>query len=190
MLVSTGASTIEEIRTTVGWMGEWEAEFALLHCVSSYPTPLEEANLCWITELGAEFGVPVGHSDHTTVLLAGPLAVAAGATIIEKHLTYDCAALGPDHEASFDPGQFAEYVKLIRQAERMQPSARARLAASLADEVAAFVSPLPATDAETLVRAVVAVRREREYAALRLEDDRVAGLVARTPAGPRGFPQR
>ncbi|MRH28896.1 RDD family protein [Microbacterium sp. SYP-A9085] len=80
--------------------------------------------------------------------------------------------------------------QFVRQAERMQPSARARLAASLADEVAAFVSPLPATDAETLVRAVVAVRREREYAALRLEDDRVAGLVARTPAGPRGFPQR
>jgi sialic acid synthase SpsE len=120
MLVSTGASTLEEIRTTVGWMGKWGAAFALLHCVSSYPTPVEEANLCWIGELAREFGVPVGHSDHTTELLAGPLAVAAGATVIEKHLTYDRAAQGPDHEASFDPGQFAEYVRLIRQAERMR----------------------------------------------------------------------
>jgi N-acetylneuraminate synthase/N,N'-diacetyllegionaminate synthase len=120
MLVSTGASTLEEIRTAVGWMGEWRAAFALLHCISSYPTPVEEANLCWIGDLAAAFGVPVGHSDHTTELLAGPLAVAAGATIIEKHLTYDRAAQGPDHEASFDPGQFAQYVRLIRQAERMR----------------------------------------------------------------------
>jgi N,N'-diacetyllegionaminate synthase len=120
MLVSTGASTPMEIRTTVGWLREWGAAFALLHCVSSYPTPIEEANLCWISELAAAFGVPVGHSDHTTELLAGPLAVGAGATIIEKHLTYDRAAQGPDHEASFDPSQFAEYVRLIRRAERMR----------------------------------------------------------------------
>jgi sialic acid synthase SpsE len=120
VLVSTGASTSEEIRTTVGWMAEWGAGFALLHCVSSYPTPDEEANLCWIGELAREFSVAVGHSDHTTELLAGPLAVAAGATIIEKHLTYDRAAQGPDHEASFDPEQFAQYVRLIRQAERLR----------------------------------------------------------------------
>jgi sialic acid synthase SpsE len=120
MLVSTGASTVEEIATTVGWMGEWEAAFALLHCVSSYPTPEGEANLCWIMELAARFGVPVGHSDHTTELIAGPLAVAAGATVIEKHLTYDKRAQGPDHSASFDPGQFVEYVRLIRRAERMR----------------------------------------------------------------------
>jgi sialic acid synthase SpsE len=120
MLISTGASTLEEIEATVGWMGSWGGAFALLHCVSSYPTPPCEANLCWIGELAARFGVPVGHSDHTTDVMAGPLAVAAGATVIEKHLTYDRHAQGPDHAASFDPGEFADYVRLIRRAEHMR----------------------------------------------------------------------
>jgi sialic acid synthase SpsE len=120
LLISTGASTLDEIQTTVGWLGEWHASFALLHCVSSYPTPNHDAHLSWITELSQRFGAPVGHSDHTTEPLAGPLAIAAGACVIEKHLTYDRAAPGPDHAASFDPDQFKQYVQLIRQAERLR----------------------------------------------------------------------
>jgi sialic acid synthase SpsE len=119
LLISTGASTIEEIATTVEWLREWQAEFALLHCISAYPTASADASLCWISEIAAKFAVPVGYSDHTTELLAGPLAVAAGARVIEKHLTYDRAAKGPDHSASFDPNQFKEYVGLIRQAEQL-----------------------------------------------------------------------
>ncbi len=117
LLISTGASTITEIETTVAWMYGWNIPFALLHCISSYPTPNHDANLCWITELAAKFQVPIGYSDHTTDLLAGPLAVAAGAQIIEKHLSCDRAAQGPDHAASFDPEQFRQYVSLIRQAD-------------------------------------------------------------------------
>ncbi len=90
--------------------------FSLLHCVSSYPTPDDQAHLCWIGELAGRFNVPVGYSDHTTNLLSGALAVAAGARILEKHLTYDRLADGPDHAASADPGQFAQYVQLARQA--------------------------------------------------------------------------
>jgi sialic acid synthase SpsE len=63
--------------------------------------------------------VPLGYSDHTVDLIAGALAVAAGACIIEKHLTYDRTAKGPDHAASADPDQFAEYVRLIRNAQAM-----------------------------------------------------------------------
>ncbi|WP_029146345.1 RDD family protein [Microbacterium luticocti] len=80
--------------------------------------------------------------------------------------------------------------QFVRQAEHMEPAARARLAAALAAEVAPRVSPMPATDAETFVRGVVAVRRDREYAALRLEDERVGMLVSGTSAVPRGFPTR
>jgi sialic acid synthase SpsE len=120
LLISTGASTLAEIQATVGWLTDWKIPFALLHCVSSYPTPNADANLCWITELARRFDVPVGHSDHTTDVLAGPLAVAAGACIVEKHLTYDRSAPGPDHAASFDPAQFKQYVQLIRQAERLR----------------------------------------------------------------------
>jgi sialic acid synthase SpsE len=120
LLVSTGASTVEEIGRAVAWLGERGADFALLHCVSAYPTPEQDLNLCWIAELRERFGVVAGYSDHSTELLAGALAVAAGACVIEKHLTYDRSAAGPDHAASADPAQFAEYVGLIRRAQRMR----------------------------------------------------------------------
>jgi N,N'-diacetyllegionaminate synthase len=117
LIASTGAATMDEIETTCGWLRGWRSAFALLHCVSSYPTPADQANLCWIGEMSARFEVPVGFSDHTTETMAGALAVAAGATIIEKHLTYNRKAKGPDHSASADPEQFAAYVRMIRQAE-------------------------------------------------------------------------
>jgi N,N'-diacetyllegionaminate synthase len=117
MFMSTGAATMDEVARCVGWLGGKPA--ALLHCVSSYPTPVESANLCWINELAC-FGLPVGYSDHTTDALAGALAVASGATIVEKHLTYDRGASGPDHLASADPMQFAAYVRAIRLAEAMR----------------------------------------------------------------------
>jgi sialic acid synthase SpsE len=55
--------------------------------------------------------------------MSGALGVAAGATIVEKHLTYDCTATGPDHSASADPEAFAQYVKLIRRAEVLRGGA-------------------------------------------------------------------
>jgi N-acetylneuraminate synthase/N,N'-diacetyllegionaminate synthase len=119
MLLSTGAATMDEVWRTTGWLGMWGAAFALLHCVSSYPVGAEQANLCWIGEL-ARFGVPVGYSDHTTLVSAGGLAAAAGAVILEKHITYDRAADGPDHAASADLRQFREYVALVRQADALR----------------------------------------------------------------------
>ncbi len=117
VVASTGAATMDEVATTAGWFGQWKQSFALLHCVSSYPTPADQANLCWIGELGRRFDVPVGLSDHTTDEITGAIAVAGGASIIEKHFTYDRNAKGPDHSASADPEQFAKYVKTIRRAE-------------------------------------------------------------------------
>jgi sialic acid synthase SpsE len=120
LLVSTGAATLDEVALAAGWFADWKVPFALLHCVSSYPVPPGQAHLGWISQLSRRFGVPVGYSDHTTEPMAGALAVAAGARIIEKHLTLDCRAPGPDHAASFDALQFAEYVRLIRAAEAMR----------------------------------------------------------------------
>ena len=120
LLLSTGAATMGEVDTSVSWLRRWGAEFALLHCVSSYPVPAGQANLCWIAELAGRFGVPVGYSDHTTLLLSGAAAVAHGAVVVERHLTYDRGAPGPDHAASSDPQQFAQYVKLIREAELLR----------------------------------------------------------------------
>lgn len=117
LLVSTGASELDEVATAVQWLRQWNVAHVLLHCISSYPTKSADANLCWIGELARHFDVPVGFSDHTTELPAGALAVAAGACVIEKHLTYDRAAAGPDHAASADPDQFANYVALVRHAQ-------------------------------------------------------------------------
>jgi N,N'-diacetyllegionaminate synthase len=119
LLISTGAATMEEVTRAVAWLRNWGADFALLHCVSSYPVPDEAAHLGWIGELGARFGVAVGYSDHSNEISAGALAVAAGASFIEKHLTLDRRAEGPDHAASFDVAQFAQYVRQIRRAEAM-----------------------------------------------------------------------
>lgn len=117
LIVSTGAATMAEIACTCRWLKR-RARFALLHCISAYPTAADDANLCWIAELAARFKVPVGFSDHTREIEMGALAVAAGARLVEKHLTYDRSAPGPDHAASFDQQQFARYVQLVRLAER------------------------------------------------------------------------
>lgn len=122
LLLSTGAATMAEVRSTVRWLGDLPAPFALLHCTSSYPVADGDANLSWITELATTFGRPTGFSDHTSDPFCGALAVASGACIIEKHLTYDCTAPGPDHSASADPRTFASYVKAIRSAETLRGS--------------------------------------------------------------------
>jgi N-acetylneuraminate synthase/N,N'-diacetyllegionaminate synthase len=125
MILSTGAATMDEVHATHDWLGD--RPHALLHCISSYPTPAHHANLCWISELASAFDVPVGFSDHGTDDISGALAVASGACIIEKHFTYDRSAVGPDHSASAGPEQFSQYVKLIRRAELLRGTAGKRV---------------------------------------------------------------
>jgi uncharacterized RDD family membrane protein YckC len=89
------------------------------------------------------------------------------------------------------PDRLARRVaQFVRQAEHMAPSARERVAASLAADVRPFVSPVPQVDPEGFLRAVAVVRRDRELRALVLEDRRVAALTAAAPDLPRGFPAR
>ena len=119
LILSTGAASIEETADAVALLKPTGLPIALLHCVSAYPTPPESANLGWIAELSKRFDCPVGFSDHTQETIAGALATSAGACIVEKHLTWDRNATGPDHAASADPNQFAYYVKMIRLAEKL-----------------------------------------------------------------------
>jgi N,N'-diacetyllegionaminate synthase len=127
MLVSTGAATTAEIAHAVGWIREAGNPLCLLHCISSYPVMKESAHLAWIGALAQEFAVPIGYSDHTTEAMAGAFAVMAGAVIVERHLTYDRCAAGPDHAASSDPDQFTAYVKAIRIADAMRGSGSRRV---------------------------------------------------------------
>jgi N-acetylneuraminate synthase/N,N'-diacetyllegionaminate synthase len=122
LLVSTGAATVDEVRAAAQWLAGVPHVF--LHCVSAYPTPEDEARLAGRAALAAHVPAAVGYSDHTTAVDTGALAVASGACVLEKHLTYDRAAAGPDHAASLDPAQLAEYVRFAHRAWRMMGPAR------------------------------------------------------------------
>lgn len=120
LIVSTGAATVDEIRTAVirlRSLGCGE-RLILLHCVSCYPTPLEAANLRAIETLRKTFNAPAGFSDHTLSLETGAWAVAIGACVLEKHFTLDRSASGPDHAMSLAPTELAAYIARVRDAER------------------------------------------------------------------------
>jgi sialic acid synthase SpsE len=119
-ILSTGASTVEELRFAVDLFRRAGAmpRLILLHCVSCYPTPPDRLNLAAVATLRKTFGVPCGLSDHSTSTQTGAWAVAAGAFVVEKHLTLDPALDGPDHALSLNPEQFAEYVAQIRSCEQ------------------------------------------------------------------------
>jgi sialic acid synthase SpsE len=119
LIVSTGASTGEEIAASLRRLRAWGAErrLILLHCISGYPAPVEAANLRAIGTLRRVSGVPCGFSDHTESTAIAGWAVAAGACVVEKHFTLDRAAPGPDHAMSLSPQELAAYVVAARQAE-------------------------------------------------------------------------
>ena len=85
-------------------------EVALLHCVSSYPAPVEEANVRTVPDLARRFDVITGLSDHTPGSAASVAAVALGACIIEKHFTLARADGGPDAAFSLEPAEFKALV--------------------------------------------------------------------------------
>lgn len=112
-VLSTGASTMDEVQRAVGTL-RTGGDVALLHCVTSYPAPLDQCNVRAIAALADATGAVVGWSDHTVGSEAALLALAMGAAIFEKHLTYDTSAIGPDHRASAGPADFAQYVATLR----------------------------------------------------------------------------
>jgi N,N'-diacetyllegionaminate synthase len=110
LIVSTGASTIDEVTRAIGWLAPFKQQLAMLQCVSSYPTASNHAALGGIAAIQQVFDGPVGYSDHTTDRFMGASAVAMGACILEKHMTYDHQAKGPDHHASLTMDEMMVYV--------------------------------------------------------------------------------
>ena len=124
MIISTGIGTEQEIEAAIGaakqgWPDITEAGgLLIMHCVATYPTTSENANVRNVSWLAERFGIPVGYSDHTLGTKACELAVAAGAAAIEKHFTYrkeDQAF--HDHLLSANPEDMTLLVKTIREAE-------------------------------------------------------------------------
>jgi sialic acid synthase SpsE len=133
VVLSTGASSLGEVERAVEVLREAGARsITLLHCVTSYPPDWGEMNLRAIPTMSQRFCLPVGISDHSPGSLVPVGAVALGATMVEKHVTFDRARPGPDHPFAMTMAEFAEMHTAVRHIEEALgsgekvPSARER----------------------------------------------------------------
>jgi N-acetylneuraminate synthase len=143
LVLSTGMATLGEVEEALGVLAHgysqskeppgiaafraaWRDQAArqhlsrrvtLLHCTTEYPCPAADANLAAMETMRRTFRLPVGYSDHTDGIEIALAAVAVGAGIIEKHLTLDRSAEGPDHAASLEPADFKRMASAIRRIE-------------------------------------------------------------------------
>jgi N-acetylneuraminate synthase len=119
VIMSTGMADLGEIRESVRTLRDAGCrELILLHCISAYPAPADEANLRTIPDLAEQLRVGVGLSDHTLDDAVAVAAVALGAVAIEKHFTLRRADGGPDSAFSLEPHEFARLAGSVRTAHR------------------------------------------------------------------------
>ncbi|WP_246583303.1 N-acetylneuraminate synthase family protein [Bradyrhizobium iriomotense] len=116
LIVSTGMSTTDEIRTVAKFLDERNAGYVLLHCQSTYPAALHNIHLRFMETL-REIHPLVGYSGHERGTAVSTAAVALGAVVIERHITLDREMEGPDHAASLEPEEFKALVTGIREVE-------------------------------------------------------------------------
>ena len=119
VIISTGIATEEDIKLALDAcyrMGNHDV--ALLKCTSSYPAPIEEANMKMIQDFSEKFGVISGLSDHTMGSIVPVVATCFGSKIIEKHFILDRSIGGPDASFSMNEQEFTEMVKAVRDAEK------------------------------------------------------------------------
>lgn len=119
MIISTGMSTLQEIKEAVNAIGKTgNNQIIILHCVSNYPAQFSEINLRILPFFMRKFKFPIGYSDHTLGGEASLAAVSLGANVIEKHITIDKNLSGPDHVCSLNPTEFKQLVSGIRNIEK------------------------------------------------------------------------
>lgn len=155
IILSTGMSDIDEVERALGalafgflkrenpsaakFQAAWESaegkrvvqeKVTLLQCTTEYPAPFAEVNLRAMHSMAEAFGVRVGLSDHTPGISVAVAAVGAGAEVIEKHFTLDKSLPGPDHQASLDPQELRDLMRMVREAEMALGNGRKVPAAS------------------------------------------------------------
>jgi N-acetylneuraminate synthase len=116
LIVSTGMSTMEEIRTSMKLIPM--DRLLITHTTSAYPCAPDELNLRMIETLKQEFPCPIGYSGHEVGLIPSVVSVSLGACLVERHFTLDRAMWGGDQAASVEPGGFERLVKYIRVTEQ------------------------------------------------------------------------
>ena len=119
IIISTGIAKEEDIQLALDACDRvGNKNVALLKCTSSYPAPIEEANMIMIKDMAERYGVVTGLSDHTLGITVPIVATCFGARIIEKHFILDKSIGGPDSSFSLDEQEFSEMVKAVRIAEK------------------------------------------------------------------------
>ena len=120
MILSKGIATKEEISEAIAVCKQaGSSDITLLQCTSSYPAPLNSANLSLIPQLKQDFGVEVGLSDHTLGITAPIAAATLGAKVIEKHFILNRKLGGVDSAFSLEPSEFAAMAKAVREVEEL-----------------------------------------------------------------------
>ena len=118
LILSSGMATMAEIEAALNASySVGNHDIIVLQCTTNYPSLIEDTNLRSMVSIREGLHTRVGYSDHTQTDTACISAVALGAEVIEKHLTLDKAAAGPDHSCSCDPDEFKTLVSKIREAE-------------------------------------------------------------------------
>jgi len=119
VLLATGASTMDEVAAAIKTIkSTGNKKIILMHSVTQYPSPIDEANVQVIKSLKKKFKLNVGYSDHSPGSLVVLTSIALGGSIIEKHFTLNPKAKGPDHPHSMDPKSFSKMVNDIRTIEK------------------------------------------------------------------------
>ena len=119
-ILSTGLGNLKEVSKAVKIIKKYNSKkLFVLQCTSEYPTPFEQINLDVLNTYKNVLKVNIGFSDHSLGYHAAIMAVALGATIIEKHFTLDKKLQGPDHTSSLNPNEFKLFMKMIKKAERI-----------------------------------------------------------------------
>jgi len=121
--LSTGASTLEEIKTAIQWIKETsQSQVWLMYGYQNFPTRSSDVHLRYMMTLKKKFGLPIGYQDHSdaelqTAFTIPAAAVGMGVDIIEKHITHDRKLKGVDHQAALNPDEFVKFVGMIREIE-------------------------------------------------------------------------
>jgi sialic acid synthase SpsE len=120
ILMSTGMATEKEIDYAVNLIqSKGNSKLSLFHCTSVYPAPNVDLNLAYIQIIRDKYGVPAGFSDHSIGVDAAFLAVASGATVIEKHFSLDPSRSSYDHNISVDSDDLSKLVRMVNRAQEM-----------------------------------------------------------------------
>jgi sialic acid synthase SpsE len=176
IILSTGMNDFDSIDKAVGIIGD--QLYAILHCVSEYPTPYEHVNLPRMMELGRRYHVPCGLSDHSKGIYTALAAVALGASVVEKHFTSDKSWKGSDIPISIEPGELAELVRGADAITRAMGDSKSFDQSTATFAFASVVSINPISAGEILSTGNIWVKRPGTGEIKALQYDAILGKIA------------